>query len=258
MYLVEFAFTPKKELGAMEDVAMSRLSWFLTLCRYNGQIIGAIQDGTSGEYTYRVYTPERDSLDTKNDAASVARERAETENYFEISYRVLEEVEKACACSARCGIEMWTEKDTKESPFVCLSCGKRIPLYRLPRFEDGSFDDTLAWQEAFSAMLSLNDTVYYDDFTSNELLLHTSKLNQRGYDLTKLLNGRVECPVYYRLHEIDETEKFQPRELVGYNNVRICPACKKVMRRLPIADEETIEVCDECGYSSAEETEEIW
>jgi Zn ribbon nucleic-acid-binding protein len=60
------------------------------------------------------------------------------------------------------------------------------------------------------------------------------------------------------LHEIDETEKFQPREWVGNNNVRICPACKKVMRRLPIANEETIEVCDECGYSSAEETEEIW
>ncbi len=258
MYLIEFTFTPKKELGTMEDVAMSRLSWFLTLCLYNGQIIGTIQNSASGECTYRVHTPERDSLDAKNDVASVARERAETEKYFEISYRVLEEVEKACACSTRCGIEMWTEKQTIEAPFMCLSCGKRIPLYRLPRFEDGSFDDTIAWQEAFSSMLALNDTIYYDEFTSNELLLHTSKLNQRGYDLAKRLKERMDCPVYYRLHEIDETEKFQPREWVGCNNVRVCPACQKVMRRLPIADEETIEVCDECGYSSAEETEEIW
>ncbi|MBQ8352588.1 MAG: DUF2310 family Zn-ribbon-containing protein [Clostridia bacterium] len=258
MYLVEFRFTPKKELRAQEDIATSRLSWFLMLCKYSGQIIGTIEPNTNAIYVCNVYTPMRESLDKKNDLPFVAKERANVEEFFEISYRVLVEGDDGCACENRSGIEMWTEKGAMESPFVCLSCGKRIPLYRLPMFEDGSFGDTLAWQEAFCSMIALNDTVYYDEFTSNELLLHTSKLNQRGYDVAKRLKARMDCPVYYRLHEIDETEKFQPREWVGNNNVRVCPACQKVMRRLPIADEETIEVCDECGYSSAEETEEIW
>ncbi len=258
MFLMEWKFTPKEGLGREIEGADGRLSWFITLCTLSGQILGDVESSGNDPYTLFVHTADEDALDPKSDLYFTARERAEVEKYFDVSYRVLDADEGGCRCEKRQGVEMWTEKHTLESPFVCLSCGKRIPLYRLPTFENGSFDDTKAWQETFRAMLSLNDTVYYDAFTSEELMSHTSKLNVRGREIAKTLQDALGVPVYYRLHEIDETEKFQPRKRVDGVNLRICPACGKVMRSLAIADDENIEVCDECGYSSAEETEEIW
>ena len=82
MYLVEFRFTPKKELRAQEDIATSRLSWFLMLCKYSGQIIGTIEPNTNAVYVCNVYTPMRDSLDKKNDLPFVAKERANVEEFL--------------------------------------------------------------------------------------------------------------------------------------------------------------------------------
>jgi uncharacterized CHY-type Zn-finger protein len=67
------------------------------------------------------------------------------------------------------------------------------------------------------------------------------------------LAERVDVPVYYRLYEIDETFKQQPRKNVNGTYIRICPICGKTMERLPVADGETIEICKECALSSAEE-----
>lgn len=255
MYIFEMQFIPREGVHIGDDANMltSKISWFLLLCRHSGQSLGYQIRCEDKPFSYFVYAPEVDALEEKNDAPYVARDRAQLKEYFDISLTLLDSGSKKCACSARIGIEMRTDRDQGEGPFVCLSCGRTIPLYRLPAFEGGGFDDTLNWQDAFAAMLALNNTVMYDEFTSDQLLRYDSKLNEEGRRLAKKLGQQVDAPVYYRLYEIDETFKQQPRQNVDGIFVRICPCCGKTMERLPIAEGETIEVCKACGLSSAEE-----
>ena len=253
MYYYAISFTPIADLRGEEELYRSKISWFLFLCRLSGQILGRHISREDKPFAYYVYTPEADALDERYDPPFVAKEREALKTLFAVSLTLLDSGEGQCACSERSGIEMRMESGQTESPFCCLSCGKPIPLYRLPDFEDGSFQDTINWQDGFAAMLDLNDTVLYDEFTSDQLLRYDSKLNEEGRKLAKSLAQRVDVPVYYRLYEIDETFKQQPRQNVDGRYVRICPACGKTMARLPVADGETIEICKECALSSAEE-----
>jgi predicted nucleic acid-binding Zn ribbon protein len=253
MYYYEITFTPTCDLRGEEELYGSRISWFLFLCRLSGQILGRHISREDKPFAYYVYTPEVDSLDERYDPSYVARDRAVVKEKFTISLTLLDSGEGQCRCDSRIGIEMRTDMGQIESPFCCLSCGKPIPLYRLPDFEDGSFQDTINWQDGFAAMLELNNTVLYDEFTSDQLLRYDSKLNEEGRKLAGRLAGRVDVPVYYRLYEIDETFKQQPRKNVNGTYIRICPICGKTMERMPVGGDEVIEICQECGLSSAEE-----
>lgn len=255
MYVFEMEFIPREgvDIDGEERMLASKISWFLLLCRHSGQSLGGEIRRGDKPFAYFVYAPEVDALAEKNDAPYVARDRAQLKEYFDISLTLLDSGSEKCVCSSRVGIEMRTEHGQSEAPFVCLSCGRTIPLYRLPAFEGGGFDDTLKWQEAFAAMLALENTVMYDEFTSDQLLRYDSKLNEEGRKLAKRLGQQVDVPVYYRLYEIDETFKQQPRKNVDGIYIRICPVCGKTMERMPVGGDEVIEVCKACGLSSAEE-----
>ena len=256
MYYYALTFKPLRELGREKNMFASKISWFLFLCRLSGQILGRPVRRMDQPFSYYIRTTEVDSFDEKNDPAYLEKFRTELKGNFEYCLTLLDSGEGECVCEGRKGIEMRMEDGQIESPFICLSCGRSIPLYKLPAFEDGSFEDTISWQDAFTAMLDLNATVFYDAFSSDELLRYDSKLNKEGRRLAKLLAERVDVPVYYRLYEIDETFKLQPRQRVEGNYVRICPVCGKTMCRIPVGEDEVIEVCEECKLSSAEEVVE--
>ena len=261
MYLLELEFLSKKDGEKITRLQESRISWYLMLCRFYGRVLGRPASLHSRPNVLLVFAPEADAMDVRLDQGKMLEAREAWEREVSMRVRVLDEGRGKCVCSHRIGVEMRLKSGQKSSPFTCLSCGKPIALYDLPNYEGGSLEQTVFWQDTFLAMLDLNDTVAYDDFTSEQLLDYRSKLNQDGQKVAAMLRAKVDYPVYYRLFEIDEVDKLQKRVPIDGpfgTRVRVCPACGEVMRRWEVANE-TIEVCDECMLSSAEEVmDEDW
>ena len=87
----------------------------------------------------------------------------------------------------------------------------------------------------------------FDRYTGNQRVKHDSVLNKSGIKIAEYMSEKLGYPIYYHL-ECDYGNSVKA-EQVGDKQIHICPKCGKLMKRLDIPDNDSIDVCEECRLS---------
>ena len=246
----------KIELIPKKDICEERtkeLVWdFLVSLHSNGQILKDYKFTKEKNYTLYVTLPKQDSLDEKYDSKYVKRNRANLYDAYETVLTPLGrnmEIADYCTCKSRSAMEMVTYTRDIDSVFVCLDCGKSVALYELPLPADKEEDYWLvnSWQDNYSSMDILWINSLFDRYTGNQRVKHDSVLNKSGIKIAEYMSEKLGYPIYYHL-ECDYGNSVKA-EQVGDKQIHICPKCGKLMKRLDITDNDSIDVCAECRLS---------
>ena len=241
---------PKKDI--CEEDAKDIIWCFLASLYSNGQILKDYKFIKEKNYTLYVTLPKQDSLDEKYDGIYVKRDR---KNLYEVYDTVLTplgknmEVSNYCECTSRGAMEMVTYNLDIDSVFVCCDCGKSVALYELPLPSDnmGDYWQIKSWQEDYSSMDMLWMNSLFDRYTGNQRVKHDSVLNKSGIEISEHMSKKLGYPVYY--HLACDYGNSVKAEQVGDKQIHICPKCGKLMKRLDIPDNDSIDVCEECRLS---------
>ena len=103
-----------------------------------------------------------------------------------------------------------------------LRCGEHfapIPLYRLPAIANGDHKQIIKWQEDWEAcdQLQMNGSIA-EHAALHEIGEVGSRLQRRGSDLAKRLEGSSGIPTYYYLYRVGGLSK-------AAEQARPCPGC---------------------------------
>ncbi|MNF73263.1 hypothetical protein D3C84_552600 [compost metagenome] len=105
------------------------------------------------------------------------------------------------------------------SPLRCGDHFAPIPLYRLPAIANGDHKQIIKWQEDWEAcdQLQMNGSIA-EHAALHEIGEVGSRLQRRGSDLAKRLEGSSGIPTYYYLYRVGGLSK-------AAEQARPCPGC---------------------------------
>lgn len=130
------------------------------------------------------------------------------------------------------------------SPLRCGDHFLPIPLYRIPAVANGDQKQIIKWQEDWAAcdQLQMNGSVN-EHPSLQEIGSSTSRLFQRGWDLTKRIGYLTKVPTYLYLYRVGGASLQEEQ-------VRCCPVCNKPWRLdTPLHDIFDFK-CDDCQLVS--------
>lgn len=201
------------------------LSPFLAALFRNGQYVSdptvLIEDGS---VVFYCLTPDTDSLDERNDNKIVGDARRQLLTFVSEppEYALLgsvTEAETPCRCEPT-SLILFMHLLRTEPPVVCGNCDGHVGLYRLPTLEDdmGERGSILSWESAYKAC----DTLYLNSgvgksFGASQIFGPQSKLTRSGRAICRELSRKMQVPVYYFLHMLED-------ELPS-----ICPLCRSAV-----------------------------
>ena len=250
-YRIDFIL---KDGAAVDSRTQQLLCDFLCALMRNGQILRGYNLVRGKNYCAYVTMPEESSLDEGNDNKYVSLYRAEVSKIFNLSVHMLgvnASSMEYCSCKIRGDLEMQTLSGDIDSVFVCMNCGKPVPLYKLPHlYDDEENANVNMWQDSYSAMDTLWLESLVDRYTGRQLTLPDSVLNSSGRDIAAEMGKALGCRVYYNMYDDLGwyTKKPKWAEEDG-QMVRICPSCGKLMHHYAVGGYKR-ELCDDCMLSS--------
>lgn len=228
MYILELNFECYRDtsLGEAEPAIVN----YLDMLRYQGQILGrefptSMQDGC---FVSRVVCPERDSLhpDNQSEQVALAEQGLHQAGLLAPKPQLLG-MDLLSDSTDPCGEQgerpswmlLYTSFVHTCSPLRCGDHFAPIPLYRLPAIANGDHKQIIKWQEDWEAcdQLQMNGSI------AEHAVLHEigevgSRLQRRGSDLARRLEGLCGIPTYYYLYRVGGLSKAA--ELA-----RPCPGC---------------------------------
>lgn len=151
---------------------------------------------------------------------------------------------EACGCHNWSSLILFTTYVQLSPPVSCGDCFRPIPLYRLPRFESGEFNEVIIWQSNYQAC----DTLFMNSgagerFGYRQTSRVDSALTRQGRDLCKHFEDKIGKPTYYYLHRYY-------RRSDAIEAARLCPGCGGAWK-LPGAWHDRFDFkCDNCRLIS--------
>jgi len=223
MFACEYSFFPKQ--GGEREIFLQDFWPFVGALGKGGQTVNEdciIQVRSTIHYI--CICPEKDSLNTRHHTSYAAKaykkllKISARKPHIKITGEVLE-TPRACQCKRRPFLYLFTHFLDRSSPAVCGKCRQPVPLYRLPRFENGAYDDILGWQEIYRNCDSLfMESCAGEMFGYRQMSDLNSELTILGRKLCTFLERKTGVPVFYHLHRY--YGKSSRTELK-----RRCPGC---------------------------------
>jgi predicted nucleic acid-binding Zn ribbon protein len=253
MYILELSFECYRDtsLGEAEQAIVN----YLDMLRYQGQILGrefptSMQDG---HFVSRVVCPEQDSLHPDNQSEQVALAEQGLHQAGLLAPKLhLQGMDLLSDSTDPCGQGHLLASKTHQQGMDLLSdstdpcghgderpswmllytsflhscsplrCGDHfapIPLYRLPAIANGDHKQIIKWQEDWEAcdQLQMNGSIA-EHAALHEIGEVGSRLQRRGSDLAKRLEGSSGIPTYYYLYRVGGLSK-------AAEQARPCPGC---------------------------------
>ena len=107
-----------------------------------------------------------------------------------------------------------------DSPLNCGTCGKPVPLYRLPVYYDYGYMPILSWETNYISCDSLQMNCEVGErWALNQMQDLKSQLSRQGLKICKKIEELTSIPTYYYL--------FNYNKFKGDNLSRPCPNCNK-------------------------------
>ena len=223
MFACKYSFFPKQ--GIEREIFLQDFWPFVGALSKGGQTVNEdyiIQGRSTIHYT--CICPEKDSLDARHHTFYAAKAY---KKLLKVSVREPQikktgeilETPQACQCKQRLFFYLFTHFLDRSSPVVCGKCRQPVPLYRLPRFENGAYDDILSWQEIYRNCDSLfMESGAGEMFGYRQMSDLNSNLTILGRELCASLEKRTGVPVFYYLHRYyGASQKAEAK--------RRCPGC---------------------------------
>ncbi|MBV7414651.1 MULTISPECIES: Zn-ribbon-containing protein [unclassified Aeromonas] len=228
MYILELSFECYRDtsLGEAEPAIVN----YLDMLRYQGQILGrefptSMQDG---HFVSRVVCPEQDSLHPDNQSEQVALAEQGLHQAGLLAPKLhLQGMDLLSDSTDPCGqtderpswMLLYTSFLHSCSPLRCGDHFAPIPLYRLPAIANGDHKQIIKWQEDWEAcdQLQMNGSIA-EHAALHEIGEVGSRLQRRGSDLAKRLEGSSGIPTYYYLYRVGGLSK-------AAEQARPCPGC---------------------------------
>ncbi|WP_300688775.1 DUF2310 family Zn-ribbon-containing protein [Chryseobacterium sp.] len=128
-----------------------------------------------------------------------------------------------CTCKKSEFYILITNYISIDSPIICGSCNKSIPLYRLPQYYDFGYMPILAWEVNYQCCdrLQMNCEVG-ERWALNQMQEVKSQLSKQGVTICKKIEELTNIPTYYYLYNYKKNRK-------GDEN-RKCPCCQREWR----------------------------
>jgi predicted nucleic acid-binding Zn ribbon protein len=232
--------------------ARDSINSYLAALRMNGQIIDSSWPIYFKEKSFftNVLTPERTSLNHKNDNKYVKESKAElTIKGLSIPYSIVNgrDIDSAPVgnLSKSDFFFLYTNYVTLESSIRDSSNFNPIPLYKLPKTYDDEYYDIICWQSDYKYCDGLQMGCKTGErFATKELTLIDSSLSKRGIEICKKLSKSVNKPFYYYLYKGScQSNKDEEN--------RFCPGCgnKKWKLKTPLHNIFDFK-CDKCKIVS--------
>jgi len=218
----------------------------------NGQIQGHqhSQYFTENKIISLPYTLEEDSLDKKYFNKYIESDIKKIEEKFKskIQFRTLgktfDDYNRTCNCENFKFYILTTDFLTINSPIICGSCFKPVPLYKIPKYDNEGYYKILKWQDNYQScsMLDINSTVG-ERWALKQLSDAGSQLSKEGIEISRRIEEITNVPVYYFL--------FNYKRHKGNELLWPCPGCNnKWDLKEPLYDFYAFK-CDKCRLISS-------
>jgi len=209
LFTFEIRFYPRSFEEPFIDEFDDAMQWYVAALAKNGQILPTYQISTrlANCYVYHVVAPEMDSLDEMHDnkycrmfLATVV-EKSHTPPEISLvggNY----DIEDCCVCEDPSYYVLSTPDRAFEPPVVCGDCQKNLPLYRLPKTDDGEeYYAVLWWQRVYQAcdlqfLSGIGERHGYRMMNNP-----TSELAEEGLRICAHWEEQVKKPFYYFLYK---------------------------------------------------------
>ncbi|MBS3913984.1 MAG: DUF2310 family Zn-ribbon-containing protein [Bacteroidetes bacterium] len=171
MYIQEITLELTPDLDA--DLMVDEFNWLMASFHRNGQVLSGAQSQflTGNRIVCLPYTLEKDSLARKYNNEEVNKQLKRLENLCQnpISYRTIGVDYKngngTCQCENASSYVLTAFSFSKDSAVMCGECRLSIPLYRLPKTNEGNYTSILNWQLSSQIVdgleiINLNDSTF--------------------------------------------------------------------------------------------------
>ena len=181
-----------------------------------------------GVCAFTFLAPEADSFSAKNHSKEVVemlgRLASEGVEFTESDSKPALETDEPCVCHKSDAYALYTNCLSVESPLLCLSCFRHVPLYRISKDFPGSLEGLIRWQSNYKSCdeLQLGSWALEKQATA-EMSKWNSDLSRQGIAIAKKISKATCIPTYYFLYR--DKGKSLKSELV-----RRCPKCKRKWR----------------------------
>ena len=204
VYDIVFHFT-----GEQDDFDYALTDYLSSLSGSNQIIYETINIScTENIMTVRVSVPYADSLDEKYNRQNVNDASKRLKQYLAepvvIKY-VGEDYTFDDCCSTGKDAEYYVlcinPRLKDMSPVCCGHCRGNIPYYLLPRLSDKTVRELTSWQVPYEAYDELFYATGIGEISAHKMLSNiSSRLNQKGLSVCRMLEQELVKPVYYYLY----------------------------------------------------------
>jgi predicted nucleic acid-binding Zn ribbon protein len=234
-----------------KDDLVEAFSSLMSYYRSSGQTLGKVESQyiDKEKLVCLPYTHEKNALDKKFNNFYVNKQIKIIEELFnvELLYKTvgtyLDSYEVPCECKKPEFYILTTNYKTIASPINCGSCGKSVPLYRLPQYYDYGYKPILSWESDYMSCDTLQMGCEVGErWALNQMQKIDSQLSRKGLKICRRIEELTSIPTYYFL--------FDYRKYKGDRSSKLCPGCKKEWAlKTQLHDNYDLK-CDECKFLS--------
>lgn len=197
----------------------------LSSMRQNGQLVGRAMNpyNHNGRMMATIVTATEDALDEKYHNSYVKKDIAETEklsgNKLEIKFIGIGECQEKEICTCKKSKHYLLREYNVYSPIQCGTCFKSIPLYKLPKIKDDSYEPITSYlSNAYACFLLDIGCAVGEEWAIKQRSNPDTELGKQGIAVAKLITEKTGVKCYYYLHN------YAKRSLAK-DNARPCPKC---------------------------------
>ena len=224
MYIQEISIDIMSNVD--KDQLIDEFGLLMSFYRGSGQTQGKIESQyiSNNKIVCLPYTLEKNSLDKKFNNFYVNRQTEKVEEFCNSKLTIntvgksYDSYKTPCNCKKSNFYILITNYVSTESPLICGTCNKSVPLYRLPFYYDHGYMPILSWETNYISCDSLQMNCEVGErWALNQMQEIDSQLSKQGIDICRKIQEITSIPTYYYLHNF--------RKYKGNQLVKPCPNC---------------------------------
>ncbi|OIN57874.1 DUF2310 family Zn-ribbon-containing protein [Arsenicibacter rosenii] len=226
MYVQKVSLEIKSD--AAIDEVVDAFIVLLNFYRGSGQKQGKIESQYVSGNTVTAYpfTLECDSLDKSHNNFYVNRQIEKLETICQSDVQITtigkshDDYTGPCTCHKPEFYILKTDYISIDSPVTCGSCNHRVPLYRLPVYEDHGYMPILSWETNYVSCDSLQmNCEVGEQWATRQMQDVRSQLSKQGITICHTIEQLTAIPTYYYLYNY----RRRPNKVTQNH----CPNCKQ-------------------------------